>query len=68
MGFTDPDLVAVPRDSPTLAVRTRHLVFAIAAMNKWALFKGDIKAAFLQGEASEAERKVYGIPPPELAA
>ena len=31
MGFTDPDLVDVPRDSPTLAVRTRYIMFAIAA-------------------------------------
>ncbi len=67
VGFTDPDLLSVPRDSPTLAVRTRYLMYALVAMNRWELHKGDITAAFLQGEAgAEEARKVYGRPPPEL--
>ena len=67
VGFTDPDLTSVPRDSPTLAVRTRYLMYAIVAMHKWELCKGDITAAFLQGEAGAEEAwKVYGKPPPEL--
>ena len=41
-------------------------MFAIAAMSHWPLSKGDIKAAFLQGDAIEEERKVYGYAPPEL--
>ncbi len=60
MGFTDPDLVDVPRDSPTLALRSRLMIFAIAAASKWKLYKGDIKCAFLQGEKEEHARKVYG--------
>ena len=60
IGYTDPDLVDVPRDSPTLSTKARMVLYAIAAANCWTLYKGDIKCAFLQGEKAEAERRVYG--------
>ena len=44
------------------------MFFAICAASKYELFKGDIKAAFLQGDAEELDRCVYGNPPPELLA
>ena len=66
IGYTDPDLTEIPRDSPTLAVRTRFMMYAIAAASKWKLYKGDIETAFLQGPKDEVSRRVYGKPPPEL--
>ena len=68
IGHTDPDLTEVPRDSPTLALRSRFVMYAIAAACKWELWKGDIKAAVLQGDKEELQRKVFGKPPPELLA
>ena len=54
LGYTDPDLVDVPGDSPTLSSKARQILYAICAANCWKLCKGDIKTAFLQGEKSEA--------------
>ena len=68
IGYTDPDLTAIPRDSPTPAVRSRFLMYAIAAACKWRLFKGDINTAFLLGPKDEIKRCVFGKPPPELLA
>ena len=68
LGYTDPDLTGVARDAPTLAMRTRLMLFAICAAEKWVLHKGDIKAAFLQGDKAEVGREVYGSLPPELIA
>ena len=66
LGHTDPDLVDVPRDSPTLSSKARQILYAICAANCWELCKGGIMTAFLQGEKSEAAREVYGKPPPEV--
>ena len=66
IGYQDPDITEVPRDSPTLATRTRYVMFALTAALCWPLFKGDIKTAFLTGDKSEAERLIYGEPTPEL--
>ena len=54
LGYTDPDLVDVPRDSPTLSSKARQSLYAICAANCWKLCKGDAKTTFLQGEKSEA--------------
>ena len=66
IGYQDPDLTEIPRDSPTLATRTRLVFFAICALLGWSLHKGDIKTAFLTGDKSEAARQVYGEPTKEL--
>ena len=66
VGFTDPDLLDVPRDSPTLATRTRFMMFVITAAQCWSLYKGDVKTAFLQGDTNELARNVFGEAPPEL--
>ncbi len=55
LGYTDPGLIDVAGDSPTLALRTRFILLTIAAASGWTLFKGDIKNAFLQGDKVEAE-------------
>ncbi len=68
IGYQDPDLVDVPRDSPTLATRTRFVMFALVAATCWPLYKGDIKTAFLTGDKSEADRSVFGEAPQELLA
>lgn len=39
-----------------------------AATMEWPLLKGDVKSAFLQGEASQDSREVYAWPVKELAA
>ena len=66
LGYTDPDLTELTRDAPTLALRTRMIIFTLAAAAEWTLFKGDIKTAFLQGDKDEIQRQVFGAPPPEL--
>ena len=49
-GYADPDLNELQRDAPTLALRTRMIIFSIAAASHWTLLKGHIKTAFLQGD------------------
>ena len=58
LGYTDPDLTEVAKDSPTLALRTRLMLFAICAAQRWTLFKGDFKNALLQGDKAEVGREV----------
>ena len=67
LGFQDPDLDKLVSSSPTMSRRTRQLVLQYAAQRGWQTMKGDIKAAFLQGPASQVERKIYAMPVPELA-
>ena len=62
-GFQDPDLLRIPRDSPTLSTLGRNMLFGISAQNKWRLAIGDIKTAFLNGDPTELERNIYGEPP-----
>ena len=47
VGFQDPDLTSLARDSPTLSLRSRLLFLAYVAAAKGQLEKGDIKNAFL---------------------
>ena len=53
LGYTDPDLTEVARDSPTLALRTGLMLFAICAAERWTLYKGDIKNVLLEGGKAE---------------
>ncbi len=66
IGFKDPDLTRLERDSPTFSLRSRLLFFSTVAARHWKLTKGDIKNAFLQGDSIEESRQIYGEPPPEL--
>ena len=65
-GFQDPDLLHLKRDSPTLATQNRNLILALAAAHKWQAYVGDIKTAFLNGDATEAEREIFAEPPEEV--
>ena len=67
IGFEDPDLATLHTTSPTMSRRTRGLVLTAAACRGWTVLKGDVRAAFLQGDESETERMVYAKPVVELA-
>ena len=50
LGFQDPQLDTIPRDSPTLGRTSKMLIAQLLASMKWTLMSFDIKAAFLQGK------------------
>jgi hypothetical protein len=62
-GYTDPDLINLRAESPTLSKVARHMMLQIAASKKWTPLVGDVKTAFLQGDNAEQGRNIYGDPP-----
>ena len=50
LGFQDPDLTEVSRDSPTLSAASEALILQWVASHKCRLISGDIKTAFLSGD------------------
>ncbi|CAL1146079.1 unnamed protein product [Cladocopium goreaui] len=66
LGYMDPELETIPRDSPTLGRQSRMLILQLIASMMWTLTSFDIKAAFLQGKTQEG-RKIGLEPVPELA-
>ena len=65
LGYLDPSIEKLNRDSPTLSKHARMLLLQIIASNAWTLRSFDIKAAFLQGKTQED--RIIGIEPvPEL--
>ncbi len=66
VGFTDPDLGQIPKTSPTMSRRTRGLVLTACSTVGWTVLKGDVKAAFLQGQESEEQRQIFAKPVKEL--
>ena len=50
LGFQDPDLTEVPRDSPTLSAASEALIMQWVASHKYRLISGDIMTAFLSGD------------------
>ena len=46
LGFQDPDLTEVPRDSPTLSTASEALIMQWVASHKYRLVPGDMKTAF----------------------
>ena len=66
LGYMDPELETIPRDSPTLGRQSRMLILQLISSMKWVLTSFDIKAAFLQGKTQEG-RKIGLEPVPELA-
>ena len=66
LGYLDPKLDEVPRDSPTLGRQSRMLILQLIASCACQLQSFDIKAAFLQGRP-QAERVIGLDPVPELA-
>ena len=60
-GFTDPDLITLRAESPTLSRIARNSLLQLAASYKMHLSMGDVKTAFLQGDrTAESARDVYG--------
>ena len=49
LGYLDPKLEELPRDSPTLGRNSKMLLLQLIASNGWQLRSFDIRAAFLQG-------------------
>ena len=67
LGYLDPKITEVPRDSPTLNRHSKMLLLQLIASMSWDLRSFDIKAAFLQGKPQSG--RILGLEPvPELAA
>lgn len=66
LGFEDPLVDEIPRDSPTLSKLSRMLLLQTASSNKWEIGSFDIKTAFLRGSAENQERKLAIEPPEEM--
>ena len=64
LGFQDPDLKEVLRDSPMLPAASEALIMQWVASHKYRLISGDIKTAFLSGD--EDIRKNFISPPDDV--
>ena len=64
LGFQDPDLTEVPRDSPTLSAASEALIMQWVASHKYRLVSGDTKTAFLSGD--EDIRNIFISPPDDV--
>lgn len=62
LGFEDPNLTEIPRDSPTLQKESRSLIFQYCVSQQWQIQSFDIKTAFLRG--SKRDDRVLGVEPP----
>ena len=65
LGFQDPQLTEVARDSPTLTREGRHTILQSIASHEWILSSFDIKTAFLRGKA-DSKNPLAMEPPIEL--
>lgn len=52
LGYMDPSLDKIPRDSPTLGRHSKMLILQMIASHGWTLQSFDVKAAFLQGSVA----------------
>eukprot|EP00435_Cladocopium_sp_Y103_P021815 s376_g5.t1 len=65
LGYEDPELENIPRDSPTMNKLTRMLILQYAASHHFDIRSFDVQTAFLGG--SEQNQRVLGMePPPEM--
>ena len=64
LGFQDPDLTDVPRDSPTLSTASEAFIMQWIASEKYRLISSDIKTAFLSGD--EDVRNIFIAPPDDV--
>ena len=49
-GFTDPDLLAIRAEAPTLSNIGRHLLLQLNCSHRFNMEVGDVSTAFLQGD------------------
>ena len=65
LGYLDPQLETLPRDSPTLGRHSKMLLLQLISSNGWDLKSFDVKAAFLQGKPQNG--RMLGLEPvPEM--
>ena len=65
-GFTDPDLMELRSDAPTISKRGRMIFFVATSHFTLVAEKADVVGAFLQSTNTEEVRNVFGMPPDEL--
>lgn len=63
LGFMDPEMETIARDSPTLGRQSRMLLLQLISSMKWNIQSFDIKAAFLQRHTQKG--RVLGLGPVE---
>ena len=63
LGYEDPQIDSIPRDSPTLGRDARALLLQLIASCKWDVMSFDVRTAFLRGRAQES--RILGLEPPE---
>ncbi len=64
-GYLDPDVLAVPKQSPTLSAEGFAHTLQIIASNKWVMQVANVEGAFLQGEELKREHgDLYVEQPP----
>jgi predicted metal-binding protein len=63
LGFEDPLVDQIPRDSPTMSKLSRVLILQHAASLGWDIHSFGIKTAFLRG--TEQNTRTLGMEPPE---
>ncbi len=63
LGYQDPNLEDIPRDSPTLQRESRALLCQMAATQRWTIQSFDVKTAFLRGTRRDNRR--LGLEPPQ---
>ena len=65
LGYQDPNIKDIPRDSPTLHKESRSLLLQLCASRHWTIQSFDVKTAFLRG--SHCDPRMLGVePPPEM--
>eukprot|EP00435_Cladocopium_sp_Y103_P025697 s606_g6.t1 len=63
LGYEDPDIDSLPRDSPTLERDSRMLALQCISSHRWTARSFDIRTAFLRG--SRQDSRVLGMEPPQ---
>ena len=63
LGYEDPNIEDIPRDSPTLQRESRSILLQICASKRWSIEAFDVKTAFLRG--SRRDNRLLGVEPPE---
>ena len=63
LGFQDPQVDSIPRDSPTLSKLSRMLILQFAASQQWKIGSFDVKTAFLRGQCRD--NRILGVEPPK---
>ena len=63
LGYEDPNIEDIPRDSPTLQKESRSLLIQYCASKQWEIQSFDIKTAFLRG--SRRDERLLAIEPPQ---